>query len=198
LLLTLVNDFRINVKDMEKYVRVSQVLACLQDFSQIDPAVLEAKQNIGINVHDGIDQYLNGMFPLLFLSELNYLTSFLKWKAKTNPKVKVTEKRYYCDDKMLTGQVDALMQFPHSQLTVLVDWKTSAVESPKIWPLQAHLYHYLVNKNTLFPLADFALFVKLDPKGNIPKVYPYKIDKNTTDYALSLVDEYWKRNPVKS
>ena len=44
-----------------------------------------------------------------------------------------------------------------------------AQENPKIWPLQAAFYHYLVSSNGL-DVSDKLIFVKLDKKSNLPKI----------------------------
>jgi hypothetical protein len=178
---------------MKDYVRVSTILSQLQNFDHIDPVVLQAKAHLGTRVHEAIDLYFNGKPHNLAPKEEAYFTSFMRWYGLMNPKVIIQEARYYDHDKKLTGQVDAVLKLPYEKIPVLIDWKTSAVENTMIWTYQGHFYHHLLKKNGITFLADRVLFVKLDPRGNPPKVSVYEIVPDTTDYCLSLVDKYWEK-----
>lgn len=187
---------------MKDHVRVSTILSWmkgedgkpLQNFSHIHPAVLDAKADVGTKVHEAIEQFFGGKFPFLPPKEMAYFNSFLKWHSIMKPKMIVQEERYYDDDKMLTGKVDGVIKMQYEKIPVLIDWKTSAAESPIIWSYQAHFYHYLLVKNGISFLANRAMFIKLDSKGNNPKVFTYHIDEETTKYLLSQVDKFWEEN----
>jgi hypothetical protein len=177
----------------KNYVRVSTILSGLQEFDHIDPIVLAAKATIGTNVHEAIEDNFNNKIKMLSPRETHYFNSFLKWKGVMNPNIILQENRYYDDDKMFTGKVDAVIKLPYEKIPILVDWKTSATENAMIWSYQAHFYHHLLVKNGVSFIADRVLFVKLDSKGNNPKVCVYKIDPSTTAYCLDLVDKYWEK-----
>lgn len=177
----------------KNYVRVSTILSQLQDFGKIDPIVLSAKADVGTKVHEAIDVHFRGKMPFLPPRETHYFNSFLKWEGVMKPKIILQEQRLYDDDKMFTGQVDAIIKLPYEKIPVLVDWKTSAVENAMIWSYQAHFYHYLLKKNGYAFIADRALFIKLDARGNLPKVFSYKIEESTTQHCLELVDKYWEK-----
>lgn len=176
---------------MKKYARVSQILATIQDFSHINQEVLLAKQILGTNVHSAIQDIIDGLFPVITPKENGYVMSFEKWFYQENPKFLLKENRYFDDDLMITGQVDAVLQMNGKDSPVLVDWKTSVKESALIWPMQAHFYHYLLRKNSI-DIGDEFLFVKLDPKGKSPKVFQYKYTKSTWDHCLQITESFWK------
>lgn len=162
-----------------RYIRVSEILARLQNFDHIDINVLEAKQLLGINVHEAISMSIKDDFPCISRKELGYFNSFQKWRKATNPVFTLSETRFYDEDLMITGQVDALVNFPNDSKNVLIDFKTSVSESPLIWPMQGHFYHYLLLKNNLPEIAERFLFIKLDKNGEMPKVFEYRYDENT-------------------
>jgi len=139
----------------------------------IDISVLSNKANIGTNVHRAIEGYLEGFEVKLEEKEQGYFQSFLGWYAKSKVNIVESEKRYYCDKLGITGCVDALVRFPDSDDLILVDYKTSAQENPKMWPLQATFYHYLVSETGL-KISDRLLFLKLEKKGFPASVFEYK------------------------
>jgi hypothetical protein len=179
-----------------QYVRVSEVLSCLQNFSHIPEKILHAKQLLGSNVHAAINDSILGEFPIVDIRELGYFQSFEKWRDIANPVFVASEERYYDDLKMLTGQIDALIKFHQEEECILIDFKTSVQESP-IWRLQGHLYYHLLCQNFSCRISKRILFVKLDRHGDIPKIHEYKIDSTTLKYCLSLVDSYWKQKELE-
>lgn len=175
------------------YARVSDILKKFVDFSGIDPQVLERKAALGTRVHQAIDQEIEWDFPVVGLKEQGYFQSFIRWRDAVSPAFVKTEMRCYCDKKMLTGCIDALVKLEGEEKAVLVDWKTSANESPASWPLQAHMYSYLL-KEAGFDIAPRFLFVKLDKSGADPKVFEYKFDANKMSRCLQAIDEFWEEN----
>ena len=150
---------------MRKHVRVSEILSRLQDFTSIDAAVLEAKAEIGTNVHNAIVQDATGQFPELNSDrEAAYFESYRIWKEKHKPCYSMMESRFNCDNLMITGQIDALLK-PESdtELPILIDYKTSAIPNVKIWTMQAHFYWYLLSENSI-PAADIMFWINLRHK----------------------------------
>lgn len=181
------------VHNGNKYARVSNVIKPFTDFSHIDPDVLQNKCRIGTEVHEAINDEILGTFPILSKDCLGYFVSFEKWKDKLSIEFLASERRYFCDEKKITGQIDALIKFPDEKNPILVDFKTSAQESPIVWPMQAHLYHYLLAKNGYHVSLRF-LFVKLDKHGKLPKVFVYKFDNHIKEKCFAAIDTFWKNN----
>lgn len=180
------------------YARVSEVIRPFLDLGKMedDPdykANFERKGALGTRVHEAIKEEIDGMMPTLEGREQGYFQSWEKWRRALNPKFIQTETRLFCGDKMLTGCIDALACFHGDDSPTLVDWKTSASESPVTWPMQAHLYHYLLDINKIEATPRF-LFVKLDRYGDLPKVFQYKFDKNLLSRCLEAVSDFWQKN----
>jgi hypothetical protein len=175
----------------KKYARVSEILSPFNDFSKILPNVLSRKALIGTNVHSAIDDEISGVFPCLREEEISYFNSFIGWKDKVNPKFIERETRYYNDEKMITGRIDALIKFKDIGRPVLLDFKTSAQESPIVWPMQAHLYAYLLKKAGK-EISDIYLFVKLDKFGKLPKVFVYKYQEEVMEKCHEAIETFWK------
>lgn len=178
----------------KKYARVSEILSPFTDFSGIAEEVLNRKAALGSRIHEAINQEIEGYMPIVDLNELGYFKSFNKWRKAIQPTFLETEKRYYCDKKMISGCLDALITIEGEKEAVLVDFKTSAQESPIVWPMQAHLYHYLLTEAGKI-LAPRFLFIKLDRYGDLPRVFQYKFDPNLRVKCLQAVDDFWRKLP---
>lgn len=179
-----------------KYARVSEILKPFVDFGSIDQDTLERKAALGTRVHEAINHEINGDFPVVEFQEKGYFQSFELWRAAIQPTFLATEERIYCDQKMLTGCIDALIKLEGEDEGVLIDWKTSVAESPIVWPMQAHLYHYLVTASGR-QIAPRFLFIKLDRQGKLPKVFQYKFDPSLMSKCLQAVDNFWERENQK-
>lgn len=176
--------------DGKFYARVSSILKDYSDYSNIDPGVLQRKANIGSSVHQAIADDIAGKFPVPCNSGIGYFASYVAWADRMSPIFLQSEKRYFCDEKMITGQIDCLAKI--SCDLVLVDFKTSASSSPS-WIMQAHLYHYLLKVNGQ-KTSPRMLFLKLDPYGELPQVFEFKLDLNVTAKCMNAIDSFWKKN----
>lgn len=172
------------------YTRVSRILGQWDRFGHIDPAVLKAKAELGTEVHKAIQGYHEGNLPSCIEGKAGgYFDSFVEWDTRSGFEVVHSELRLYCDTLKITGAIDALVRLPGSDTLTLIDYKTSAMESPKIWPLQGCFYHYLatVNGHQLNPRI---LFLKLDKDGNGAKLIEYHYDKKLMNVCLSALNTY--------
>ncbi len=178
-----------------EYARVTEVLQPWTSFGHIDPGVLRRKAELGTAVHEAIYDYLMGDAPVLPVAGYGYLDSFKQWKDALNPEYVLMEQRLYDNELMLTGAIDALVKMPYEDLPVLVDYKTSAQESPTVWPMQAHLYQHLLKVNDR-PTADRFLFLRLNKDGKPPKVHIYKWDEYTLEVCLQAVRTFWEKKSL--
>lgn len=178
----------------KKYVRVSEILSAFNNFNHINPSILAAKAQIGTNVHEAIESIINDEFPIISHKELGYVQSYEKWQQEQKPTYLMTEKRFYDDKLMITGKIDALVSFPDHQQVVLIDFKTSVKENPITWPMQAHLYYYLLQQNNLEHVTPCFQFIKLDKSGKQPKVYKYDFDNQILTKCLDAVKAFWMKS----
>lgn len=174
-----------------QYARVTEVLSPFSDFSHIDPEVLANKCAIGTAVHQAIADDIEGEFPSPGPKGLGYYQSYEAWRKHLSVNFVASEARYYDEDLMISGQIDALAMMGWVQdLPVLVDFKTSAQESKEVWPMQAHLYAHLLAKNGVKVRPRY-VFVKLDKEGAFPMVYSYNFDPNVHARCLGAIEKYW-------
>jgi len=170
-----------------EYVRVSDVLQPFTNFGGIDPAVLNAKAELGTNVHKIISDDIEGVFSYVCHKEKGYVDSFHKWREAICPIFDMSEERFFCKDRRITGQIDAICSI--NGKNYLVDFKTSVSESPT-WIMQAHLYKYLCSVNG-YPLEDVMLFLRLSKTGKLPQVFQYKYDYNIDRKCTKACLDYW-------
>lgn len=176
---------------MTLYVRVSDILAQVQDFSHIDPQVLKAKAQLGTNVHQAIADLVEGGFPIIASEkERNYFNSYYKWHVENKPEYHVMEQRLYDDELMITGQMDGIASFGEHE-RILIDYKTSYKANPDVWTLQAHFYHYLCKQNKL-PVGDKMCWMNLQRTGGKPKLYFFDFDPKTMEYCVELTNKFWE------
>lgn len=190
---------------MSKYVRVSEILARLQSYADIDPEVLEAKGKIGTNVHKAIVQDCAGEFVVL---ESDRAHAYFESYKMIHPKSLVIDQipRLYCDKLMITGECDGLIRGLESR--TLIDWKCSASPNLKIWNMQAHFYWYLleqngikVSPNMLWINLRHTKRIKKDPETNIgyctyhalsPVIREFKFDEKVLSECIEEANRYWE------
>jgi hypothetical protein len=176
----------------KQYARVSEILAPFSHFSDIAPEVLKNKARIGTEVHAAIHEMVEGRFPAVSGRVLRYVQCYERWRECLKPEFLLSEARFYDDELMITGAIDALVKLQGETLPLLVDFKTSAQESPITWPMQAHLYYRLCNLQDR-RIAPRFLFVRLNDKHELPTVYAYHYQENTMNRCLEAVRDFWQR-----
>lgn len=173
-----------------KHMRVSEILARLQNFSKIDQAILEAKAEIGTNVHKAITNNAQGKpHTELTQREQAYYQSYEMFRNQYNPSYIMLESRFNDDNLMITGEIDALAKVDNQ--IVILDWKTSASANKKIWEMQAHFYWYLLNCHKI-PVSNTMIWVHLRQE----KVHKLDEDgKEIIDWMGTPIVEYAPKEP---
>jgi len=194
---------------MSKYVRVSEILARLQSYADVDPEVLEAKAKIGTNVHKAIVQDCAGEFVVLESDRAHaYFESYKLWKYNRKNTVIHQIPRLYCDKLMITGECDGILESGFPYFEKLIDWKCSASPNIKIWNMQAHFYWYLLKENG-YEVSDNMSWVNLrhtkhikkDPKTNLgyvqyhalsPVVHEFTFNEKVLCECIDEANKYWE------
>ena len=124
---------------MHGYIRVTEVLSLMTDFSAIPAHILQGAADRGTAVHEAIA----GIVALETLPSQwhGYVRAAREWERTQCFGYTWQEKRLYDKDLMITGQMDALLVSGE-----LVDWKTSARWSPS-WEIQMNAYMKMLQKN---------------------------------------------------
>ena len=169
------------------YLRVTTMLSPFSGMHTIPQHILDNACERGTYVHKKIEAYELG-----FSSEESnpdwegYFQSYLKWA--TGKKFLPVPDRFYDDELMLTGEIDAMYQDGDS--IVIADFKTPAKES-KTWAIQATAYSYLAKKNGLNVTA--VEFVKLEKDGTFPMVYTYRENMDLFSKILETYRYFFKQ-----
>lgn len=174
------------------YARVSDIICPFAGYGNVDPLVLANKARIGTEVHKAINDEINDEFPIMAKDCEGYFNSYVKWKETVKPKFLRTEERFFCDKLRVTGQIDALITIPdHIDNPFLLDFKTSVKANPVTWPMQAHLYKYLLGENGVD--VNTALFIKLNRWGGIAEETFYPYDQAVMDKCFEAVNSFWRK-----
>lgn len=180
------------------YTRVSEILSQWDKFSylNIDPIIFEKKTMIGTNVHAAIlEDSLD--YPVVLTDEEGgrYFQSYILFKRKENISFRKSELRLYDDDLMITGAIDAILDFPGSSGPCLIDWKTSAAKDDLFWEMQANFYLHLLKKNGYGDISDNCQFVKLNKLGDLPSIHHYRYSEVIIEACFAAIKTYHRMKP---
>jgi hypothetical protein len=188
-----------------QHIRVSEILSQFRDFSTINPGLLNTKCEIGTEVHHNIHMHQKGLLPFFDIypeydRESNikawsergegYFNSFLQYEAKVKPIYTHMETRFYDDNLMITGQIDALLMT--YDLPVISDFKCSYSVDEEIWSMQAHYYKHLMAVNGI-KTADYFYWIQLKKDGKKPKVLEIEYDENMMSRCIQEAVLFWER-----
>lgn len=161
------------MKQLE-YDRVTSILVPFSGIESIPPYILDAAADRGTQVHEYIQNKIEGFESPFDLSLTNYIKSFdIFWDESSHifDEAKVTlEKRLYCDDLLITGAIDCIIETPEK--TFIFDWKTSS-KPQKTWNLQGAAYRYLLEVNDYQNITD-SVFVHIKKDGSKPDMHQFK------------------------
>ena len=177
------------------YIRVTELLKPWQNWGTIPEEVLQAKAEIGTNVHEAIAMESMGLpIPNLTEREQRYFQSYLKWAENETPEYLNTEQRYYDEKLKVTGQVDAIIALPGRSQGRILDFKTSASAAPLHWHIQLGWYYLLCKANNI-NVSDTAMVLQLKDNGAPAKSYTYHITNGIIGVCKSIYESYIYFNP---
>lgn len=184
--------------DNKNWVRVSTIVEPYYgfNFSEMSPEMQQLimrKGKIGTAVHSFISLFANGELAVLPQECVGYCQSFEKWYFMLQPDFVEVEQRYFDEEKILTGQMDAIIRFKGTKEDVLIDFKTSSNENKEAWSRQAHLYYHLLKKSGKTVGKNY-IFLKLEKDGSMPKAFIYSYNSKLHEECLKLVDLFWAKH----
>ena len=152
----------------EGYTRVSEIIGQWRHLDHIDPGVLANKCRIGTSVHEKICAEVSGIYIDEEEAARGYVQSWQKWHKENEEYLYFveTERRFYCDELMITGAIDAIVEM--GDYTFIIDYKTSSVPNKKIWALQGSFYNYLAKQNGFY-VDPTVIFLHLKKDGSMAK-----------------------------
>ena len=168
------------------YQRVTEVLYPFSGLKYIDPTILENAAARGTKVHKICEAIVEGLDGWDVPEELSgYVQSFKSWWTEGH-EVKAVEKRLFCEDLAITGQIDLITEEPGG--IHIIDLKTSANEA-KSWMLQGSAYSYLAKKAG-FDVRGI-LFIRLLRDGKYPKLHFYEENMQLFKECLNVYRYFW-------
>jgi hypothetical protein len=177
------------------YIRVTELLKPWQNWGTIPEETLQAKAEIGTNVHEAIAMESMGLpTPNLTEREQRYFDSYLKWAESELPEYLNTEQRYYDEELKITGQIDAIVAFPGRAQGRILDFKTSSKASPLHWHIQLGWYYLLCKANHI-NVSDTVMVLQLKDNGAPAKSYTYHITNGIIGVCKSIYESYIYFNP---
>lgn len=157
--------------EREKYLRVTTVLYPFSGLQNIDVDVVAHAAERGTKVHKICEGIMSGLGELGIDDQTKgYVESFKKWWGEGWPLIEM-ERRFWCDDHRISGQVDMIVETPEG--LAIVDIKTSYKPS-KTWAAQGSAYYYLACKAGLDIKKVY--FLHLNKTGKQPRLYEYEAD----------------------
>ena len=149
--------------------RVTNVISPFTGIEFIPEHILSNAAGRGTLTHACIEGILQGFEDVDVVPEVQpYLQSFKSFWEESSYTFEggrlILERRLFCDEKMITGQVDLIIEMEDK--TILIDWKTSS-RPQKSWALQGAAYKYLAEING-FENVESILFVRLKKDGKPP------------------------------
>lgn len=175
--------------EIEKgYRRITSVISTFTDFGNIDASILKNAADRGTRVHKYCELHSKGLLGIEPEEDAKpYVESFIKWFDIMVQEVLHIEKRLYCDEHMITGQIDLIVKMEEPDPWI-IDIKTPQQES-KTWRLQTAGYLHLATQ--FEPKTYNRACLQLDKNGGTPhlRVYPHHAkDMSLFFDALRLVE----------
>ncbi len=172
----------------DQYLRVTEILYPFSGLQAINPDVVAYAAERGTKVHKICEAIMSGLGELGVDDETwGYVESFKKWWQDGKP-IKELERRFWCDQWQITGQVDMIVDTPEG--LAIVDIKTSSKPS-KTWRAQGEAYYYLATQ------AGYDIqkiyFLHLNKHGKEPRLYEYKPDFSFFFACLAVFRHFYQK-----
>lgn len=179
--------------DRENYRRVTSILYPFSGLDKIKPEVVKKAADRGTKVHKICEGIISGFGEFDVDEETRlYVESFKLWWNEGH-KVVEMEKRFYDDQKRITGQCDLILDTPKG--LCIADLKTSYKQS-KTWPVQGSAYAMLARQAGHD--IKFIQFIHLSRLGKYPTIYEYPVDESFFLDILRVFEYFYGEVHVES
>lgn len=173
--------------DKEKYLRITEILFPFSGLHSVDKTILQNAAHRGTKVHKICESIVEGLGEWNIDEEIQgYIESFKKW-WHPHRNVLSVEERFYCEELMITGQVDLIIE--EKQEAIILDIKTSEKPS-KTWPLQGSAYAYMARK------AGYNIkqieFLQLHKNGTQPTLHRYEDHFDIFKKCLEIFNYFFR------
>lgn len=177
-----------NEVDESIYTRVTTPLKKFSGSDSVPCNILDYASDRGTRVHQYCELYANNMlFGDIDDDCIDYVQAFVNFFDEHVNHVYSTEKRFFCDNKKIQGQVDMIANVKDCDGITLIDIKTSLKKS-KTWNLQLAAYKYLARENKV--KVNNSLVVQLKKDGtyeiHLLDIEKYQSEIQLYTYALKL------------
>ena len=157
----------------ETYTRVTKILYPFSGLEKLDSDVVAHAAERGTKVHKICEGIIGELGELGVEDETRpYVESFKQWWEKGHDVV-FMERRFWCDELRISGQVDLIINTPDG--LAIVDLKTSSAPS-KTWPAQGAAYAYLAKKSGLDIKKIY--FLHLLKTGKEARIHEFPVDES--------------------
>lgn len=147
-------------------IHVTSVLSVYQDFSKVNPDVLDYASDRGVRVHAAIPKILDDQWIPIQEDIKGYIASFEIFKREMIHRTVFCEKTFTCEIYRLTGTLDwGGFLVDHPDWFTIIDWK-SPLNRQRTWFSQLAAYQYLAREYE----PKRAGSLRLHPKGKLPKM----------------------------
>lgn len=164
-----------------KLPSVTKILSPWSDFSRVPPDVLAKAVDRGIKVHAACRALVYGLWPLVDVDTLAYITSFAGWLESSHFQVIASEIELADHNLGFCGHPDLIGEIAGEK--IVIDLKTPATVAPT-WRLQLAAYRHLATLHLNFPVNRVAT-LRLSRDGKQP-IFDEYTSTLATDFAIFL------------
>jgi hypothetical protein len=177
----------------QDYRRVTNVLYPFSGLDKVPAAVVQKAADRGTKVHKICEGIISGLGEFEIDDDTKgCVESFKLWWAEGHHVIEM-EKRFYDDERQLTGQCDLIIKTDKG--LCIVDLKTSYKLS-KTWRAQGSAYAMLA-RQAGYDIQNI-MFIHLNRLGKYPDIYEYPVDDSFFLAILRVFNYFYGDNDVES
>ncbi len=175
------------------YTRVTEILWPFSGITDVPEEIVANAGRRGTLVHNECESIIKGLGSWNLDPEIaGYIKSFHHW-WNLDINVITIEERFYCDELMITGKVDLILDTKDG-LTIF-DFKTSAKPS-KTWPLQGAAYAHMARKSG-YDIKNIQ-FLHLKKDGSPPDLISYDDQYELFKKCYDVYNVFFKKKRRKA